>query len=230
MSANAEALPRSGILPHNTTEISLPNIRVVGSSKSWNLENYALEQIRTLVQRVFFAGQTHAIRKVVFTALGPETDVAGLCQEVAADLSTQTHSNVAVVGLDDAVETASSGQKSAIYGHSVQLTANLWRVSGFGLSERNVSGSEDYWLACMNSLRREFEYAVIQGPSAYASNEVAQLGKHSDGIVLVLDAHSTRKVIARKLKDTLVATQVRILGSVLSRRRFPMPYGIYRRL
>ena len=69
---------------------------------------------------------------------------------------------------------------------------------------------------------------MIQGAAADVSGEFALLGQLADGIILVIEAHSTRKAIARKLKETLENTQSRILGTVLSGRRFPVPYGIYR--
>jgi Mrp family chromosome partitioning ATPase len=79
-------------------------------------------------------------------------------------------------------------------------------------------------------LRNEFEYAVIEGPVAAISSEAALLGQLTDGIILVVGAHSTRKATARKIKETLEGAQSRILGTVLSDRRFPIPEKIYSRL
>jgi Mrp family chromosome partitioning ATPase len=55
------------------------------------------------------------------------------------------------------------------------------------------------------------------------------LGQLADGVILVLEAHTTRKAAARKIKESLGA-QSRILGIVLTERRFPVPERIYRRL
>jgi len=52
----------------------------------------------------------------------------------------------------------------------------------------------------------------------------------ADGIILVVSAHRTRRIAARKIKEVLEAAQARILGTVLSDRIFPIPEGIYRRL
>jgi Mrp family chromosome partitioning ATPase len=52
----------------------------------------------------------------------------------------------------------------------------------------------------------------------------------ADGIILVLDAHSTRRVTARKIKESLESGRSRILGTVLSGRTFPVPDCLYRRL
>jgi Mrp family chromosome partitioning ATPase len=90
-------------------------------------------------------------------------------------------------------------------------------------------GTAHYWLSCLADLRNEFEYAVIQAPAAGVSSEAAMLGQLADGVILVLEAHTTRKAAARKIKESLGA-QSRILGIVLTERRFPVPERIYRRL
>jgi Mrp family chromosome partitioning ATPase len=87
-----------------------------------------------------------------------------------------------------------------------------------------------HWLAYLANLKNEFEYAVIHGPAAAVSSEAALLGPMTDGIILVIGAHSTRKATARKIKESLEASQSRILGTVLSQRTFPIPDRIYRRL
>jgi Mrp family chromosome partitioning ATPase len=71
---------------------------------------------------------------------------------------------------------------------------------------------------------------VIHGPAAGLSSEAALLGQLADGIILVLDAHSTRRATALKIKETLQGASSKILGTVLSERAFPVPEGIYRRL
>jgi Mrp family chromosome partitioning ATPase len=79
-------------------------------------------------------------------------------------------------------------------------------------------------------VRREFEYSIVEGPPAGESSEAAALGRSADGIILIFEAHRTRRVVARKIKDTLDAADVRVLGIVLTRRKFPIPEGIYRSL
>jgi Mrp family chromosome partitioning ATPase len=56
------------------------------------------------------------------------------------------------------------------------------------------------------------------------------MAQFADGIILVLSAQRTRRIMARKIKGMLEAAQARILGTVLSDRVFPIPDGIYRRL
>ena len=92
------------------------------------------------------------------------------------------------------------------------------------------SGTGIHWLRLLEELRNEFEFVVIQGPSVGTSSEAALLGQLTDGIILVLDARSTRRAAALKAKEILDAAQCRMLGTVLVQRMFPIPERIYRRL
>jgi len=56
------------------------------------------------------------------------------------------------------------------------------------------------------------------------------LGQLADGMILVLEAHNTRRVAARRTKEILEASNVRLLGTVLNGRTFPVPERIYRKL
>ena len=51
-----------------------------------------------------------------------------------------------------------------------------------------------------------------------------------DGLVLVLAANKTRRLVASQMKDQLSKAQVPVLGTVLTGRRFPVPQGLYRSL
>jgi Mrp family chromosome partitioning ATPase len=82
----------------------------------------------------------------------------------------------------------------------------------------------------MGELRREFDYAVIHAPPMGAGGEAGVLAQFADGLVLVLEAHRTRRVLARMAHGKLQAANVRILGAVLSGRTFPIPERLYRRL
>jgi hypothetical protein len=226
MNANADVLQRSELIGSRTREAALTQVGVVRETNEWNPEDFAREQIRGLVQRVFFMGGSQAVRQVVFSAVGSNTGVANICDHVGQALALETRAHVAIVGREHR-----AWGKGAIKSWSTQAAVNLWRVPGFSRLEcGEESGTGPYWLARLSELRNEFEYAVIHGPAAGISSEAALLGQLADGIILVLGAHSTRRATARKIKETLEGAQSRILGTVLSERRFPVPERIYHRL
>jgi hypothetical protein len=232
MGANADVF--SGAVGSWPQETSLPK-KDDHAIRGWNPEDFAREQVRALVHRVFLSSATPPVRQVVFSAADGDTDVANLCQRVGQALAQETSGHIAVVGHGLQAEAVSNfhhyGDKSAIKSWSRQVSSNLWIVPDFALRAMSEAAAVgQYWLSGLTHLRDEFEYAVIHGPAATISSDVVVLGQLTDGIVLVLGAHSTRKATARKVKETLQAAQSRILGTVLSERSFPVPERIYRRL
>ena len=84
--------------------------------------------------------------------------------------------------------------------------------------------------AIARDLRHSFEWVLADiGPigAAGAGPEIATSG---DGVVLVVAANTTRRAVALKIKDEIVAAGGRVLGAVLTDRTFPIPEAIYRRL
>jgi len=82
----------------------------------------------------------------------------------------------------------------------------------------------------MRELSLEFDYSIINGPTAGISGEAALLGHFSDGVILVLKANSTRRIAAQKIRQMLRTANATLLGAVLDQRRFPIPTGIYNKL
>lgn len=108
----------------------------------------------------------------------------------------------------------------------LRLRSNLWALP----STESEPGS-----ACAASLhkylgevRREFDYSIVAATGG--ANQSTALAQFADGIILVLSAERTRRMAARRVRDALQAAQVRLLGTVLSDREFPIPEAIYRRL
>jgi hypothetical protein len=235
MSASVGVFHQSGVVGAVAPEVTLPVV-LPCKSTTWKPDEFAREQIRGLVRRVFFAGETSPVRQVVFSAAEPHIDVAPICDQVARALAQETSTQVALMGRDEENEDfttapTSSEKQGAIKSSFNQLAPNLWYVTrNRSTSSNKQVGTGMHWLTCLTELRKEFEYVVIEGPVAAVSSEAAILGQLTDGLILVLGAHSTRKATAQKIKQTLQGTQSRILGTVLSERRFPIPESIYNRL
>ena len=234
MSTNADTLNPAGILgvaPLEKARSAAPN----GRAHRWNPEDFAHEQIRGLVRRVFFGSGERSVKQVVFSAVEPHTDTAGICEQVGQALALETRSDTALVSRGSP-EVGVHGfphraPGAPIKSFSMPLAVNLWRVPESVLRERAAeSGDGLSWHSYLATLRQEFEYSVIHGSSVGTSSEAALLGHLADGIILVLGAQSTRRATACKIKETLLGTHARLLGTVLSDRKFPVPEGIYRRL
>jgi hypothetical protein len=232
MSANAEVFRRAESVP-SPVERDFPlRDRALNSAGEWSRENYALEQMRSLVRQVFLGNVVPPRKQVAISAAEAETDAADVCDAVGRTLALETGADVAVVtgeqSLADRLRPHSRfGRRVTIKSWSKHGAANLWHVPRRAGHEYRTGL---YWLSFLAELRNEFEYSVILAPAAGTSSEAALIGQMTDGIVLVLGAHSTRKATARKIKENLVSAQCHIVATVLSERRFPIPGWIYRRL
>ncbi len=233
MSANAEVLPRSELIGSAARQEMSQELEVVRDTNDWNTEEFAREQIRGMVRRIFFATGGPTAKQVVFSAAETSMDITHLCGRVGRALAQETRSDVAIVGPDRRLRETQSRPRakgdSAIKSWSEQMEVNLWRVRGMRVRGfPGAVGTVNWWTCCLTEIRSEFEFAVIQGPAAGISSEAALMGQLADGVVLVLGAQSTRKATACRIKETFLAAQSRILGTVLSERRFPVPERIYR--
>jgi hypothetical protein len=213
-----------------------PELRTFRPSVRWNPENFAREQIRGLVRRIFFSSTAPA-RHVVFSAVDAETDVRRICRRVGEALALEIAGSVAVAGefprVYDAVVRPDGAAEPGKNAESLRQTAtrlrnNLWLVPF------DRGGKECFTNESLHShlcrLRREFEYSIVEAAPAGISNEAAAMAQLADGIILVLSAHRTRRATATSVKDGLEASHTNILGTVLADRMFPIPETIYRRL
>jgi len=235
MSAKAEVLAQPELVEFAAHKKAPHRVGADGEIQGWNPEAFANEQIRGLVRRVFFAGNGQQSRHVVFSAAEPHMDVSEICDQVGQALARETGSDVAVVSRSSALEKFAQARfqfagVGSIKSLSVQISANLWHVPEARLRESTQKSGVGLWMSCLAQLRSEFGYAVIHGPAAGTSSEAAVLGQLADGIILILGANTTRKATAYKIKQNLQGAHSRILGTVLSERRFPVPERIYRRL
>jgi hypothetical protein len=232
---NANVLPRYGLIG-SATQGMPDEARVAGQVHGWNPDDFAREQIRGLVQRVFFSNNGEWVKQVVFSAAELTTDLGDICVQVGQALALETTGEVAIVTRSLAEDMPrTEGQRhlggSAIKAVSTQLATNLWSVPESGLHELCPEPARGRcWLWALAELRNDFEYAVIQGPGAGVWSESGFLGQLADGIILVLEAHGTRRVTARKIKEMLEGTRSRILGTILSQRTFPVPEKLYQLL
>jgi len=221
-----------------TQERAAPTKTKLVSIDGWNPEKFAREQIQRLVRQVFCLSDSPSARQVVFSALERETDIQGICLRVGQALAMETSADVAVVGAlpDKAGEVESHlahadydprAPSSRLRKKAERLDRNLWLVPADGTQEKQDSASRHIFLG---ELRHEFEYSIVQGQLAGESSMTTEMAQISDGVVLVISAQRTRRASARKFREMLEAAQVRLLGTVLSDREFPIPDGIYRRL
>jgi hypothetical protein len=219
-------------------------------SSGWFPNEFAEQQIRTLVRKVFLPGWPKPSRQVVLSAIDPEAYIADICVRVARALAAEISGSVAVVeGNPERPEletvfgddrNGSTGESPAwlpvrehfrtLRADSIQISSRVWLVPWKLFRGEQREGSAT---AIMRDrfaeLRLDFDYTIMHGPVG-SSSEAALLAHLSDGIILVLEAGKTRRLAAQKAKEALHSANAKLLGTVLSERQFPIPAGIYRKL
>jgi len=190
------------------------------------------EQIQALVEQLFFRPESGPVRYIGFAASEPSTDIAQLCLEAARALAEEGRYDVALVDANpDAVplqtqlEVAPTLRPEATW----PVAPRLWLVPR--QSWLPASPGQRIPEQCFSRLRElttEFDFAVLRCPGV--SWLTARIGRACDGLVLVLTANKTRRLVAAQIKNQLKKAHVPLLGTVLQERRLPVPEGLYRRL
>lgn len=205
---------------------------------------FAREQIRQLVRQVFCPGWPRPARQVVISAVDPGSDIHDICIQVGAALAGQIQGDVCLLdgdrlraeseksfGRSTSDPVCGQVRQGSLRESSRQIGERLWEAVLSPGNQEAGDGVPVSWLRDrLAEWRHDFEYTVLRAPSAGVSGAAALLGSLSDGVILVLEANSTRRMAARKVKESLQVANARLLGTVLCDRTFPIPERIYRRL
>jgi hypothetical protein len=211
----------------------------VAADRDWQPAQYAQDQLCALVRTVFVPGWPRPARQVVFSAVASGVDVSSICLRIGEVLATQGVGRVCVVEASFTPQENLGGTSNdgsdipetagAVPLSSRQISRNLWLIPAFFKSADQAQNVA--WLrARLGELRREFDFAVIRAAPVSDSAGASLLAHLTDGLVLALDAHRTRRATAQRIRQQLLATNVRLLGVILRDRTFPIPEGLYRRL
>jgi Mrp family chromosome partitioning ATPase len=207
-------------------------------------DGFGQKELLRLAQQLFLLsdGKAHiGPKQVVFCGIDESGDTNALCAQLGRTLASQVTSQVCVVDGNIRAPVLhhllaakpSDGRTSPQIAVPLlqQIAGNLWLISSHSsASNGGVNISLEQVRSQISELPPQFAYLVINAPPLGMHNEAMLLGQRADGVVLVLEANATRRVAARKAKEVLAAANVRVLGTVLNNRTFPIPDKIYRLL
>ncbi|PYX90275.1 MAG: hypothetical protein DMG68_02390 [Acidobacteria bacterium] len=207
----------------------------------WEADQFARRQLSQLVQHVFFPGWPRPSRQIVVSSVDQLARSAEVCARIAHAMAKDLPGTVCAVeaalvspGLEQymAPESQSQAEKvGAVHPNCVRVHENLWLLTLNAFLRAGYDHAKVVWLRSrLSELRREFDYTIIHAAAISVSSDVMLLGQLSDGVILVLEAHSTRRAAARSARESLYDANVRLLGLVLNQRTFPVPEAIYSKL
>ncbi len=216
------------------------------SHRGSDFDAVAQQECFKLVQRIFLGQAPNVFHSVVFAGVDRGNGCSRICIEVASILAAHTSASVCLVDANfrtpsllrllgvphDRGLSNSLQEEGAIRGFAKQLKpSNLWLLAAGNLPTESVRllNSEPLKMR-LQELRSEFDYVIIDVPALNAYTDAIALGRVAEGIVVVLQADSTRKESALKGLESLREARIEVLGAVLNRRTFPIPEFVYRRL
>lgn len=189
------------------------------------------EQIQALVQQLFFRRVPAPVRHVGFAAIDAQTEMAQLCLEVSLVLAESGTHDVGLIdaGLQSApLHTQLQFPAGNRADTSWQIAPRLWLAPRRSWLEESPQRVWEPSLARLRAVTMEFDFSILCfDPLSWLTARISQT---CNGLVMVLAANKTRRLVAVQMQEQLRSARVPLLGTVLAERRFPVPPGLYRNL
>jgi len=190
------------------------------------------ERTLLLVQRLFLES-TPTPRMVVFAAIDHGSGCSQIAALVAKTLTAMAPGGVCLVeanfhspslpGILGATNYRGLSDALRDPGDITSFAKPVWRPGLWMLSSGPITADAATLLASGRmatrsaDLRQAFDYVIVDAPPLAPYAEAEALAKLADGIVLVLEAGTTRRRAARKAIKNLRASGVKILAVVLNK-------------
>jgi polysaccharide biosynthesis transport protein len=216
-----------------------------GVRSSSDFDALAQQECLKLVQRIFL-GQPDRYHIVVFAGVDRGNGCSRICVEAARILAGSTSDLVCLVDANFRNPSlpkffgttnhrglvTSLLEEGEISGFRKQLAPpNLWLLSAGTIDFQSPNLLTSHRLkGRLQELRNECAYVLIDSPPLNLYGDAVALGGIAEGLIVVLQADSTRRESALKGLQTLRDARINVLGAVLNRRTFPIPNFVYQRL
>ena len=215
------------------------------SSRNGHAE-WASDEAQRLVQQIFLLQTQEPPHVVVFAGIDHGNGCSRISAAVAEALARNSRKQVCLVeanfrspGLPELFGTTNHHGLADALLHEGPIRSfakplghdMLWLLSSGALATDSPNLlSSDRLKTRLAELRAEFDFVIIDAPPLTRYADAIALGQASDGLVLILEADSTRKKAAQMAAANLRSSNVEILGAVLNKRTYPIPEKIYSRL
>lgn len=91
-------------------------------------------------------------------------------------------------------------------------------------------GSWHYRQECIETLRANFDYVLIDTPALRDANDVLALAPLVDGVIVVVGADKTRKEQVLHVVRSIQFARGKVLGHILNKRSYLVPAWLYHHL
>jgi Mrp family chromosome partitioning ATPase len=248
MSRNFELLQNLGREPNLFTSAASPAREGAErqASKLFANDFGVNPEIDQLYQRLFVGGaDVVEARVVTFCSVQPAVSEGEICACTAMALAARVNRSVCVVDsnlvlpslhkffgvINQAGFSEAAMNDTALSSHARQIGgSNLSLITAGGAMPDSQAAQSESIAFRLRELRSHFDYVLINGPTVPDRGQAVFLGRLSDGIVLILEANSTRRDTAMRVRIEMEQANVPVLGAVLNNRTFPIPDAVYSKL
>jgi hypothetical protein len=126
----------------------------------------------------------------------------------------------------EAIKKSISKQSSQLTGEDGEADSSPRSLS---IAKRRGpwEASWQYRRDCIELLRSEFDYTIIDCPSLGESGDLLSIAPFVDGIILVVEANRTRRDQPRQAEQRITAAGGNLLGYILNKRVYEVPRWLY---
>ena len=230
----------------DASDVSLGNLGSRNARRRTESNGRVRQEEIKLVQRLFLTAGSENRRTVLFAGVEHENGCAAVCARAGQTLVVHQSGSVCLIdanlrvpslhelfGVANRTGLASALSEPGPDRHMPVPVSrdNLWLLSsGASTWEPDRLLTRDRLRPHIEALCARFDRVLIAAPPIDTSAETLALSRLVDGVVLIVEAHTTRREAVRNAKTSLDALNVPILGIVLNNRTFPIPEPLYRML
>jgi len=199
------------------------------------------EEMLHLAQTSFLSNTGRVPRLVVFCGVDEENGSGSVCAGAGRAIALLGSKSVCLVdanirasrlsrmfGVDSSIEfpgkPLSPREQCLLVHHNLFLAGTDMLFDGRGalLSAPDLKQR-------LKQLQDCFDYVLIDAPAGSVCGDAIALGQIADAAILVIEADKTRRLTARRAKETLEAAGVRLLGTVLRNQSPSLPKRLLKR-
>jgi len=246
MSSQLGYAPKIGDEPSPTLRPRLTSTTAKSERKHGEAveHNWAADEALQLIQQIFLVPTDTPPSVVAFSSVNHRNGCSRICAAVAEAMASSGLGSVCLVDANFRTPAVAKmfgvieapGLKDAltlerpIRSFTIPIAdTGLWLLpAGVGSPSAPGTLAPAQTKKRLEELRKEFRFVMIDLPPLIQYIDAVAVAQHTDGLVVILEAGSTRKESAEVVAHSLRAANIPILGAVLNKRTFPIPKPIYK--
>jgi capsular exopolysaccharide synthesis family protein len=215
------------------------------TSSDFGLPGPLLQEAQRLQSRLMALPRADALRKLVFVSAQASEGTSTIVSALALVLARSHHKVLLIDGHFTAPSLHNRFRLSAEPGlvdllrqggnwqHVVQATAvtNLYvMTAGSTISDPSTFLDTAEIEKLLNRVKEHFTTILIDAPSLKEHPDSLVWAKVADAVLLVVQAHRTRKSAVEAVRHELLDTGCQLLGVVVNRRKYFIPKWLYTKI